>query len=635
MDDEIWSRTLEHIPGVAGLNKSEVRKDVKEVEHLLEEYRNSVNHVWKDPTKELDLDPAAPAPEETEDAASLQRRRQQHLANLYLNKSMPTKKRSRGREVMSAEEIIETLPVCRRAVRLTQAELMALKRERLELEDNYLRLRTTFIHELELMMKEEKDQERVMLRVRQKVSQAASRLLSAKRRNTAMQDVITELEARGDTIYKLEHEVSRLRSVLAHHQLTAPMKVPGDEFTVGDLVLCTSTREPAVILALDVDTKQATIQTQKDSPSDVAVDEIQHAPEAEIFFTPDEAALKATYFEKAGEWITAETALRELIDKGTFDEDDDLDDDDEESDADQPEAETTRPKGETKGKKQDDDEADPPRKRAKTSAAVPAVPKRKSLLQFKGSRLPATPFEMPLLISPLGELPGFTIAAAPEGDAANTQWLGASLPQDLVDWENDRLEMMKMKGEIERLKFQLRQSEVQKKDAQHHVSVQLESINKLVSQLEKEREAAKDKSGAALKKGQKKRERRDSLSDPVPSSPVKAAVDEPAETAVSKDESDIDGDENENDGSPDEVVPRRTTRSGKLNPAKPEPTSDKVAAAKRGRKDDVREEPRDKQPTTRRASTRNNNPRTNKSPNGSKSETSTETNGARRSSGRS
>ena len=119
---------------------------------------------------------------------------------------------------MSAEEIIETLPICRRAVRLTQAELMALKRERLELEDNYLRLRTTFIHEIELMMKEEKDQERVMLRIRKKTTQAASRLLSSKRRNTAMQDILTELDARGEKLFKLQHEVSRLHAVLRHHK---------------------------------------------------------------------------------------------------------------------------------------------------------------------------------------------------------------------------------------------------------------------------------------------------------------------------------------------------------------------------------------------------------------------------------
>ncbi|EQC42388.1 hypothetical protein SDRG_00125 [Saprolegnia diclina VS20] len=605
MDDEIWSRTLEHIPGVAGLNKSEVRKDVKEVEHLLDEIRSS-NDAWKDMSKQPEIDPAAP--DEAEDAGSLQRRRQQHLANLYLNKAMPTKKRSRGREVMSAEEIIETLPICRRAVRLTQAELMALKRERLELEDNYLRLRTTFIHEIELMMKEEKDQERVMLRIRKKTTQAASRLLSSKRRNTAMQDILTELDARGEELFKLQHEVSRLRAVLRHHKLDVA-KTTGSALAVGDLVQCTATNEAGVIVAIDEDAKHVTVDMRDEKQVEMAIDDVEHAHADELSFTPDEVALKAKYFEKASEWLNAEAALKELVEKGTLDEDEDIDDDEVDDGDDDDEAvdgDAKSSKVEAKINKMDDD-ADPPKKRAKTSATTVATTKRKTLIPFKGSRLPGTPYEMPLLISPLGELPGFTVAAAPNGDGANMQWLGASLPSDLVEWENDRLEMMKMKGEIERLKFQLRQSEVQKKDAQHHVSVQLESINKLVSQLEKEREASKDKSHKKIN-GSKKRERRDSLSESAgPSSPIKSGNDEsPTEAQPSssstKEDSDHD-DDNENDTNSSEVVPRRTTRSGKLT--KPEPAPEK-AAPKRGKKDDAAKE---EKTVARRASTRTNNPR--------------------------
>ncbi|KDO29840.1 hypothetical protein SPRG_19722 [Saprolegnia parasitica CBS 223.65] len=622
MDDEIWSRTLEHIPGVASLNKSEVRKDVKEVEHLLDEYRSSCD-AWKDPTKQPEIDPAAP--DEAEDAGSLQRRRQQHLANLYLNKAMPTKKRSRGREVMSAEEIIETLPICRRAVRLTQAELMALKRERLELEDNYLRLRTTFIHEIELMMKEEKDQERVMLRIRKKTAQAASRLLSSKRRNTAMQDILTELDARGDLLFKLQHQVSRLHAVLRHHKIDAahPKTTTGPTpLGIGDLVLCTPTKEVGVIVAMDENAKQVTVDLRDEKQVEMAMNDVEPAEVDELSFTPDETALKAKYFEKASEWISAEAAFKELVEKGTLDDDDDMDDDEEDDDDDNDDAKSSKP----------EDDADPPKKRAKTSATT-TTKRKTTLIPFKGSRLQGTPYEMPLLISPLGELPGFAVAAAPNGDAANMQWLGASLPSDLVEWENDRLEMMKMKGEIERLKFQLRQSEVQKKDAQHHVSVQLESINKLVSQLEKEREASKDKASKKIN-GSKKRERRDSLSESTgPSSPIKAGSDEsPAETLPSssstKEESDHD-DDNENESNGSEVVPRRTTRSGKLT--KPEPASEK-AAPKRGKKDEAAKE--EKAAVARRSSTRTNNPRGPSNAAKGKDDSEANGSGVRRTSGR-
>ncbi|OQS07378.1 hypothetical protein THRCLA_00611 [Thraustotheca clavata] len=593
MDDEIWSRTLEHIPGISGLNKSEVRKDVKEVENLLEEYR-SLSRGWKDPIKEADLDPAAPDVEETEDAVSLQRRRQQHLANLYLNKAMPTKKRSRGREVMSAEEIIETLPICRRAVRLTQSELMALKRERMDLEDNYLRLRTTFINEIELSMKEEKDQEREMLHIRKKIGQAAERLSSSKRRNTALQNILTELDEQGDTIYKFTQENTRLKQVLRYHKIESPIKAPGSAFKIGDAVLCTSTQTTGVVVAVNNESEKLTMVTSDDTAIDVQLDDADIVNDTKLEYTPEEIKTKAAYMDAAREWMTAEAALKQLVDKGVCDEDELDEDEDEEMD----DGDDT--------KSRSDDEDDPPRKRSKNSMNGT---KKNILIPFKGSRLQSVPYDMPLLVSPLGKIPGFVVAAAPKGDPVNMQWLGASLPQDLVEWENDRLEMMKMKGEIESLKFQLRQSEVLKKDAQHHVSVQLESINKLVSQLEKEREAAKQVDKSKRGPPNKKRERRDSFSESnTPSSPTKSQEDpQNGSSKDGKDDSDGD-DENENTQTPqDEVVTRRTTRSK----AKPESTVEKPPT-KRGKKEDNGE----RAPPTRRASTRH-NPRK-QSPNGTK-----------------
>ncbi|CAK4717098.1 unnamed protein product [Aphanomyces euteiches] len=526
MEEEPWQRTLEHVPGVQGLNKSEIRKDVKEVEQLLEEQRQFAE-------KHQDDKPQVVKEEADEDVALARRRRQQHLANLYLNKPMPKKKRSRGREVMSAEEIIETLPICRRAVRLTQAELAAVKKERLDLEDRYLKLRSSFIHELEMMLREEKDQQRVMLRIRKTVGTTAKKLLSTKRRNTAMQDILIELESRGDSIEKLQHQAMRMTKILELHGISL------STILVGDTISCQD--GTGVVEEVQDDTLTVKFEDGESKQVDKDAVKLKQAPISS--FTDDEMQLKARYFEKAGEWISAETALKELLEAHPELEDEweDLsDEEEEEEDA------------------------------KETSSTDPPPPKKaKKLIPYKACTLPSTPYEVPLRISPLSELPDHVAAAA--AGPSDVQWMGMALPQDLLDWENDRMEALKMKGEIERLKFQLRQAEAQKKDAQNHVNVQLESINKLVSQLEKQREAtaaatallnaAKDMQKtkkqpvtAALKK----KERKDSISESnsTPASPM------PKQDDASGDEEGTAEDEDKV-----ETNPRRTLRSSKSTPA--------------------------------------------------------------------
>ncbi|RHY71320.1 hypothetical protein DYB34_012851 [Aphanomyces astaci] len=440
--DEPWQRTLEHLAGVQGLNKSEVRKDVKEVEQLLDNQRLHVEKHQHDKTK-----PAAPftTDADDDDVALSRRRRQQHLANLYLNKPMPKKKRSRGREVMSAEEIIETLPVCRRAVRLTRTELVAAKKERLNMEDTYLKLRSSFIHELESLVQEDKDQQRVMLRIRKSVGKAAAKLMSSKRRHTALQDILMELESRGDAIETLQRQVSRLTNLLGQHE------IPLDSVVVGDLVRWSNGGSGGEVVSVSKEAVE--VKMESGEVVTVGVDEAQ--VDGTIMRSPwtdDQVAMKAKYFEKAGEWVSAETAWREIQDSEEVEE------------------------GDWDSEEEEEDDESHKRKRDK-GAAKPL----KKLVPFKATTLPSTPYDVPLLISPLSELPDHVAAAA--AGLSNVQWMGSALPDNLVQWEAERMESLAMKGEIERLKFQLQQAEAQKKDAQNHVNVQLESINKLVSQV--------------------------------------------------------------------------------------------------------------------------------------------------------
>ncbi|ETW07254.1 hypothetical protein H310_01818 [Aphanomyces invadans] len=547
MDDEPWQRTLEHLTGVQGLNKSEVRKDVKEVEQLLDDHRQFVEKHQHDKSKTA----TASHMEEDEDVTLSRLRRQQYLANLYLNKPMPKKKRSRGREVMSAEEIIETLPVCRRAVRLTQAELAAVKKERLNLEDTYLKLRTSFIHELEAMVREDKDQQRVMLRIRKSVGKAVAKLLSSKRRHTALQDILVELETRGDTIESLQTHVARLTKLLGQHD------IPLDSVVVGDTVSWTDGKGEVVSVSKDT----VKVKLENGELTTVALDAVEvNKAKTTTAMTEAELQLKAKYFEKAGEWVSAEAAWKELIEKEQLEEDDWNSDDDDEDEND------------------DDDDVD----KRKTDKKVEKL-RLKKLIPFKATTLPSTPFNVPLLISPLSELPDHVAAAA--AGLSNVQWMGSALPENLAQWEADRMENLVLKGEVERLKFQLQQTEAQKKDAQNHVNVQLESINKLVSQLEKQREAtaaattllhqpssakdvkAKKQSVSAVDKRQKQ-PRKDSLSESAstPGSPLK----------------DVDMSGGEEDTADDDdkgtETTRRSLRSSKTpavapSPAKQLPTS--------------------------------------------------------------
>jgi hypothetical protein len=85
--------------------------------------------------------------------------------------------------------------------------------------------------------------------------------------------------------------------------------------------------------------------------------------------------------------------------------------------------------------------------------------KKKSKLQkvinFPATTLPVTPYEKGLLVSPLSTLPERVAAVGPNA----LQWLPSYLPSNMQEWEQERYQSLQMKGEIERLRFQLQKAE--------------------------------------------------------------------------------------------------------------------------------------------------------------------------------
>ena len=192
---------------------------------------------------------------------------------------------------------------------------------------------------------------------------------------------------------------------------------------------------------------------------------------------PDEMALKTKYFEKASEWLNAEAAFKELVEKGTLDEDDDFDEDDvDDEDDDTADDDAKSSKVEAKSSKTDDDDADPPKKRAKTSATTVTTTKTQVLDSVQGlAACRARRTRCHCSLAPLGATHSICQSNSrplyvgscrvspwrrhPMATVPTCSGSAPACPRTLSNGRTTRLEMMKMKGEIERLKFQLRQSE--------------------------------------------------------------------------------------------------------------------------------------------------------------------------------
>ena len=107
------------------------------------------------------------------------------------------------------------------------------------------------------------------------------------------------------------------------------------------------------------------------------------------------------------------------------------------------------------------------------------------LIPFTGCTRRTTPADVPLLLSPLSELPERVAAYGP----AALEWLPSNMPKELKELEDERMKSNEQKGEIERLRFKMEQAEASRDRANRCVMDQLSSINYLIGELQELRSA--------------------------------------------------------------------------------------------------------------------------------------------------
>ncbi|KUF92510.1 hypothetical protein AM588_10003666 [Phytophthora nicotianae] len=386
-------------------------------------------------------------------------------------------RRSRPSGIIAPEEIIETLPAARRAVRITQRELRAMRIEREDLERAYVRHRCTLLWQVGQMKRMKKQHDRVTRALSREVAETAKGLESSRRRTSALQDIMTELDARGSRILRLTREKSRLEAMLEAQDIELPEI---DEVCVGDRVKCAPFGTGRV-LELRLDTRQLVVKLDFGGVGYIQEDNVEVLP-SNMTYAETEEELKQRFFEKIGKLVQPGGKLRMLsgaVEYPLDDSDKDSDGESAESSEEESEDEATEETSQHRGKKRRLLMTAPPGANTKKS-------KNRRVIEFPASTVPITPYDTGLLISPLSELPERVAAVGPNA----LQWLPSYLPKNMDEWEQERYNSLQMKGEIERLRFQLQKSEAQRIDAQQLASDQLESINQLVSQLDKLRENA-------------------------------------------------------------------------------------------------------------------------------------------------
>ncbi|CAH0477636.1 unnamed protein product [Peronospora belbahrii] len=394
-------------------------------------------------------------------------------------------RRARPSGVIAPEEIVETIPAARRAVRITQRELRALKTEREDLERTYVRHRCTLLWQIGEMKRMQKQQRRVTRALSRKVVNTAKSLESSRRRTSALQDIMTELKARGNRILCLTREKSRLEAMLEAHNVELPEI---DEVCTGDRVSWTPFGTGRV-LDLRIGTRQLVVKMDFGGIGYIHEEDVEVLPSG-MTFTETEVELKKRFFEKIGALVQPTGKLRVLnggFDFTQFDSEEEKTSD-YDSDEDSLSEEDT---GATFGDDYMEDTGQ--RKGKKRRLIMTPTPggsskelKNRRVIEFPACTIPVVPYETGLLISPLSALPDRVAAVGPGA----VQWLPSYLPKNMEEWEQERLSSLQMKGEIERLRYQLQKAEAQKLDAQQLASDQLESINQLVSQLDKLRDNA-------------------------------------------------------------------------------------------------------------------------------------------------
>lgn len=447
LDDPRYERAPRLLPDIAGvkaLSLTEANADIRGIQSALSAFDAKVAALL--PAAGLALGKSVAIDDDDDDDAPL---------SGALTGLKPRRARPNG--AITAEEVVESLPACRRAVRITQRELAAMKRERDDLERDFARMRCQYVHQVSEMKKMQKQQDRIARVLGRDVVKIAKSLESSRRRTNALQDIMTELETRGSSIVRLTREKRQLEALLAKHSVALPEI---DEVYVGDRVKYAA--GVGQVLGLDEDTRILSLEIEGGGRASVHEDDAEVLP-VETTYLDAERELKQSFFEKIGALVQPNgilgipTSGRRQRGMASEEEDDESDDDDDESDDDDDD------ESDAETKKTDSDSENPKQKKRKLTLMPPpgsgaALKKRQKqvrLIEFPACTIPSTPFDTGLLLSPLSTLPDRVAAVGPDA----LQWKDSHLPSRMSEWEQERYDALQMKGELERLRFQLQKAE--------------------------------------------------------------------------------------------------------------------------------------------------------------------------------
>jgi hypothetical protein len=398
---------------------------------------------------------------------------------------LPAKRRPKAGSdgIFSPEQIIATLPGCRRAVCLTRRELIGLKKEHDDLERDFMRMRCTFMWQLGEIKRLKRQQDQIMCLLKEKVMTKAKTLESSKRRTSALQDIMTELETRGRTIIELTRQNQLLHRRIVQikqkkEQKEEEEEEEDDDLMIGDRVKIMIGKQAfGIVQNIHKETKQVTVIVEEKEKKILNREQIELALTlpGDQHYVEKEKKLKQDLFDKIGmflqshqqqnhEQAEAEAKVKEILS------------DAEESDESVSESD----------KEGYDSEEDCQFQFKKIKRSIPNP--REKLIDFTACKIPIVPNEVGLLLSPLSELPEKVAAIGPGA----LQWMTQFLPKKMQQWEKEKYEALEMKGEIERLRFQLSKAIEEKKDAQQQAADHLESIDELVMEMEKLREKIKE-----------------------------------------------------------------------------------------------------------------------------------------------
>lgn len=193
-------RTLPEIAGIHALSKSEIKRDIRNVESGLP----AGNGICMD-SKE--------------------------------NEDLPWRKKPSKKNIVSPEEVVLNMDKCRRAVVLSKKEYLKMREERQNLLENFSHLKCQILYEMMEMEKMGNVHDKVVVQLKERLERESEKLTGRKRRTSNLNTILNEMETRGNRIRNLESENVRLKRLLNDHYITVP-----DDFkiqpVVGDHVQC-------------------------------------------------------------------------------------------------------------------------------------------------------------------------------------------------------------------------------------------------------------------------------------------------------------------------------------------------------------------------------------------------------------